>query len=74
MAGAFLGGAVYHVPVLIDGFISRGGQLCRAAGSFCRQYLFASHCSRACRKAGTGHWGWRAYLDYDMFWERAPAA
>lgn len=58
MAGAFLGGAVYHVPVLIDGFISAVAANCAVRlVSLCRQYLFASHCSRACRKAGTGGTG-----------------
>ena len=28
MTGAFLGGAIYHIPVLIDGFISSAAALC----------------------------------------------
>ena len=44
LAGVFLGGAIYHIPVLIDGFISSAAALCAericpdAAG-----YMFASH-------------------------------
>ena len=30
LAGAFLGGALYHVPVIIDGFISSVAALCAA--------------------------------------------
>lgn len=46
MVGAFIGGAVYHVPVLIDGFISAVAANCaiRLAPD-CESYLFASHCS-----------------------------
>lgn len=46
ITGAFLGGAIYHVPVLIDGFISAIAANCaiRLAPD-CRDYMFASHCS-----------------------------
>lgn len=46
IAGAFLGGAIYHVPVLIDGFISAVAANCaiRLAPE-CADYIFASHCS-----------------------------
>lgn len=46
IAGAFLGGAIYHVPVLIDGFISAIAADCaiRLAPD-CKDYIFASHCS-----------------------------
>lgn len=46
IAGAFLGGALYHVPVVIDGFISAIAANCaiRLAPA-CADYLFASHCS-----------------------------
>lgn len=46
IAGAFLGGAIYHVPVLIDGFISAIAANCaiRLAPD-CKDYIFASHCS-----------------------------
>jgi len=44
MAGAFLGGALYHVPVVMDGFISAAAALCAvricpAAG----EYILPSH-------------------------------
>ncbi|MCC8138589.1 MAG: nicotinate-nucleotide--dimethylbenzimidazole phosphoribosyltransferase [Clostridiales bacterium] len=47
IAGLFLGGAVYHVPVLIDGFISSVGallavRLCPAA----KDYMLATHVSK----------------------------
>lgn len=46
IAGAFLGGAIYHVPVLIDGFISAIGAICAVKlAEDCRDYMFASHCS-----------------------------
>lgn len=46
LTGVFLGGALYHVPVLIDGFISSVAalaavRLCPAA----RDYMLASHAS-----------------------------
>ncbi|MCD7744835.1 MAG: nicotinate-nucleotide--dimethylbenzimidazole phosphoribosyltransferase [Lachnospiraceae bacterium] len=47
IAGLFLGGALYHIPVLIDGFISSVGallaaRLCPAA----RDYMLATHVSK----------------------------
>ena len=68
MAGAFLGGAVYHVPVLIDGFISAVAANCAVRlVPLCRQYLFASHCSREpAGKLALEALGLRAYLDCDM--------
>ena len=68
MAGAFLGGAVYHVPVLIDGFISAVAANCAVRlASLCRQYLFASHCSKEpAGKLALEALGLRAYLDCDM--------
>ncbi|MDD3279511.1 MAG: nicotinate-nucleotide--dimethylbenzimidazole phosphoribosyltransferase [Lachnospiraceae bacterium] len=47
MAGVFLGGAYYHMPVVIDGFISCVAALC--ASRICpeaAQYMIASHVSR----------------------------
>lgn len=46
LVGVFLGGALYHIPVLIDGVISATAallakRLCPAAGG----YMLASHCS-----------------------------
>ena len=68
MAGAFLGGAVYHVPVLIDGFISAVAANCAVRlAPLCRQYLFASHCSKEpAGKLALEALGLRAYLDCDM--------
>ena len=46
LCGAFLGGAVYHVPILIDGLISAAAAL--AAATLCpdaRDYMLASHLS-----------------------------
>ncbi len=46
MVGAYLGGAIYHIPVMIDGFISAVAANCaiRLAPD-CAGYLFASHVS-----------------------------
>lgn len=47
IAGMFLGGAYYHVPVLIDGFISSVGAL--VAAKFCPDsigYMLATHVSK----------------------------
>lgn len=47
LAGVFLGGAVYHVPVVIDGFISAAAAL--AAANMCglaKEYMLASHISK----------------------------
>lgn len=46
MVGAFLGGAIYHVPVVIDGFISAVAALC--ATRICPlavEYMIPSHIS-----------------------------
>lgn len=46
LTGVFLGGAIYRIPVVIDGFISSVAAL--AAASLCpeaRQYMLASHVS-----------------------------
>lgn len=46
MTGAFLGGAIYHIPVLIDGFISSAAALCAARlAPDTVDYMLASHCS-----------------------------
>ena len=46
LAGVFLGGAVYRVPVVIDGFISAAAALCaaRLCGK-CVDFMIASHVS-----------------------------
>ncbi len=44
MTGVFLGGAVYHVPVVVDGVISiAGALLAYQLEPLVREYLFASH-------------------------------
>ena len=46
MMGLFLGGAIYRVPVLIDGFISAVSALCAIrANPLVQSYLLASHAS-----------------------------
>lgn len=44
--GAFLGGAIYRIPVLIDGFISAVAANCAIRlVPECKGYIFATHCS-----------------------------
>lgn len=44
--GAFLGGAIYRIPVLIDGFISAVAANCAIKlAPECKGYIFATHCS-----------------------------
>ena len=46
MTGAFLGGAIYHIPVLIDGYISSAAALCAVRMvPETADYILASHCS-----------------------------
>ena len=47
MAGVFIGGAISHIPVVIDGLISAVAALVadRLAPG-CRSYMLASHCGR----------------------------
>ncbi len=46
MAGCFIGGGIYRVPIIIDGFISAVSALCAVKlAENCRNYMFASHCS-----------------------------
>lgn len=53
MAGAFLGAAVYKLPVVIDGFISVVAALVAASISpLAKEYMIASHVSR---EQGYGH-------------------
>jgi nicotinate-nucleotide--dimethylbenzimidazole phosphoribosyltransferase len=47
LTGVFLGGAIYHVPIMIDGFISAVAAL--TAYTICpdsREYMLASHVSK----------------------------
>lgn len=47
MAGVFLGGAFYHIPVVIDGFISAVAALTAAVISpLAKEYMLASHVSK----------------------------
>lgn len=44
LAGVFLGGALFHIPVVIDGFISSAAALCAVRmAPDCRDYMLASH-------------------------------
>jgi len=46
ITGAFIGGAVNRIPVLIDGFISAVAANCAIRlEPQCERYMFASHCS-----------------------------
>ena len=46
LCGVFLGGAIYKVPILVDGFISSVSALCAACLSpDAREYMLASHAS-----------------------------
>ena len=47
IAGLFLGGAIYRVPIVIDGFISAVGALCAARlCAAAKEYMIASHISK----------------------------
>lgn len=47
MAGVFIGGAISHIPVVIDGFISSVAALvAERLAPGCRSYMLASHCGR----------------------------
>ena len=47
LAGVCLGGALYRVPVLLDGFISAAAALAAARMCpACREFLLASHVSK----------------------------
>ena len=53
MTGLFLGGAIYHIPVVIDGVISAAAAaIACTIEPICREYMLASHCS--CEPAGEG--------------------
>ena len=46
LVGCFIGGAVYHVPVFVDGFISSvAALLATRIAPACKPYIFPSHCS-----------------------------
>lgn len=47
MTGLFLGGAIYGVPIVIDGFISSVAALCAARiAPLAKEYMLSSHVSR----------------------------
>ena len=47
MAGLFLGGAIYQVPIVIDGFISAAAALlAKALAPGCADYMISSHVSK----------------------------
>lgn len=47
LTGIFLGGAIYHVPVVIDGFISSVAALCAVKfAPITRAYMIGSHVSK----------------------------
>ena len=47
MAGVFIGGAIYHIQVIIDGFISAAAALAaERMAPGCRSVMLASHCGR----------------------------
>lgn len=68
MTGLFLGGAIYQIPVIIDGVISAASAaLACKWNPLCAQYLFASHCSG--EPAGKGlldFTGQRAIIDAEL--------
>lgn len=68
IAGAFLGGAIYHVPVLVDGFISAVAANCAVRlAPLCRDYIYASHCSaEPAGKLALDAIGLEAYLNCGM--------
>ncbi len=68
MTGAFLGGAIYRVPVLIDGLISAVAAICAVRlAPLCRHYMYASHCSaEPAGKLALQAIGKQAYLDCGM--------
>lgn len=68
MAGAFLGGAIYHVPVIIDGYISAVAANCAVRYSpLCSEYIYASHVSaEPAGRAALENIGKKAYLECGM--------
>lgn len=47
LCGVFLGGAIYHIPIIIDGFISATAALCATRISpYAIDYMIAGHASK----------------------------
>lgn len=69
LCGVFLGGALYRIPVIIDGFISGTAALCayRLCGAV-RDYMIPSHLSREpAGRVVLEALGLKPYLDCGMF-------
>lgn len=68
MMGTFLGGAIYRVPVLVDGLISAVAANCAVhLAPLSRDYFYASHCSaEPAGKLALDAIGLKAYLQCDM--------
>lgn len=68
MAGAFIGGAIYGVPIVIDGFISAAAALCAyRICPECRNFMIASHVSKeSAAEEILKLLGKRAAIDADM--------
>jgi nicotinate-nucleotide--dimethylbenzimidazole phosphoribosyltransferase len=68
MAGLFIGGALYHIPVVIDGCISATAALAaERLAPGCSRYMIPSHCSREpVQNAVFAQLGLRAVIDADM--------
>lgn len=68
MMGAFLGGAIYRIPILIDGFISAVAANCAVCfAPLCRDFLYATHCSaESAGKLALDAIGIQAYLECGM--------
>jgi nicotinate-nucleotide--dimethylbenzimidazole phosphoribosyltransferase len=68
MTGAFIGGAVYHVPVLIDGFISAVSANCAVRlAPLCSEYIYATHVSaEPAGRFALESIGKKAYLECGM--------
>lgn len=68
LTGVFIGGAVCHIPVIIDGLISAAAALCaEMIRPGCRDYMIASHAGRekGCREI-LKRLGLHAVIDADM--------
>ncbi len=68
MAGAFLGGAIYRIPILVDGFISAVAANCAVRlAPLCRDYMYASHCSaEPAGRMALDAIGLKPYLECEM--------
>ena len=68
LAGVMLAAAAYHIPVVIDGFISGAAALIAAAlAPNLKDYLIAGHVSaEAGHRVLLGHLGLKPLLDLDM--------